>query len=251
VKTQERNLVAFLVVLMLLLWAGFIWHRDPAFPGSFAGGMLGIAAAILMFVPFLYSVIKRIKPLKKWVTQWVPMPRLLAWHVYAGVIGPILAVLHSAHRFESSLGIALIFLMIIDVISGFVGRYLLGQISSGVRAKTNLRNELYDEFQQSSLALCHQEQCEPRARLTSPYTSSLSAISLASWQGKSAVDSSEHQILRLVDAMSDVEYSIKMQGIIKRWFKRWLKFHIATSCTVSVLLIFHITAEIYFGLRWL
>tara|TARA_R110001599_G_scaffold353665_1_gene594920 strand:+ start:3313 stop:4068 length:756 start_codon:yes stop_codon:yes gene_type:complete len=251
VKTQERNLVAFLVVLMLLLWGGFIWHRDPAFPGSFAGSMLGIAAAVLMFVPFLYSIIRRIKPLKKWVTQWMPMPRLLAWHVYAGVIGPILAVLHSAHRFESSLGIALIFLMIIDVISGFVGRYLLGQISSGVRAKTTLRNELYDEFQQSSFALCHQEQCEPRARLTSTYTSSLSAIRLASWQGKSAVDSSEHQILRLVDAMSDVDYSIKMQGIIKRWFKRWLKFHIATSCTVSVLLIFHITAEIYFGLRWL
>tara|TARA_R110001592_G_scaffold43362_2_gene140540 strand:+ start:1413 stop:2168 length:756 start_codon:yes stop_codon:yes gene_type:complete len=250
-NSQERHLVSSLVGLMLLLWAGFIWHRDPAFPGSFVGSMLGIAAATLMFVPLLYLVIKRIKPLKKWITQRVSMPKLLLWHVYAGIFGPLLALLHSAHRFDSSLGIALIFLMFVVVISGFVGRYLLSHISSGIRTKTALRNDLYQEFQQASSAFCHQEQCAQVTQLSDTNTALLPAASMASWQGKSAVESSKHEMLRLVDALSDIDYSIKMHDIIKRWFKRWLKFHIAISCTLYGLLIFHIAAEIYFGLRWL
>ena len=250
-NTQERHLVTSLVALMLLLWLGFIWHRDPAFPGSFTGSMLGIAAAAFMFVPLVYLGIKRIKPVKKWVTQRVSMPKLLLWHVYAGIIGPVLALLHSAHRFDSSLGIALILLMLIVVISGFVGRYLLGHISSGIREKSALRKDLYEEFQLASAALCHHEQCEHVAQLTNTHTSLLPALSLASWQGRSASDNSRHEMLRLVDSLSDIDYSIKMHDIIKRWFKRWLKFHIAISCTLYVLLVFHIAAEIYFGLRWL
>ncbi len=250
-NSQERYLVGSLVGLMLLLWSGFIWHRDPAFPGSFIGSMLGIAAATLMFVPLFYLVIKRIKPLKKWITQRVSMPKLLLWHVYAGIFGPLLALLHSAHRFDSSLGIALIFLMFVVVISGFVGRYLLSHISSGIRTKTALRNDLYQKFQQASAAFCHQEHCAQVTQLSNTNTALLPAASMVSWQGKSAVDSSRHEVLRLVDALSDIDYSIKMHNSIKRWFKRWLKSHIAISCTLYGLVIFHIAAEIYFGLRWL
>tara|TARA_R110002049_G_C9177390_1_gene563014 strand:+ start:11080 stop:11835 length:756 start_codon:yes stop_codon:yes gene_type:complete len=250
-NTQERHLVTGLLVLMLLLWAGFVWHRDPAFPGSFTGGMLGIAAAAFMFVPFVYLVIKRIKPLKKWVTRRVSMPKLLLWHIYAGIIGPILGLLHSAHRFDSTVGIALILLMFIVVISGFVGRYLLGHISSGIRAKTVLRNDLYQEFQQASSTLCDQDQCDHVTRLTNTHPSLLPAMSLAGWHERSIGDSPAEKIPRLVDALSDIDYSIAMHDIIKRWFKRWLKFHIVISCTLYALLIFHIAAEIYFGLRWL
>lgn len=250
-KAQERHLVSSLVALMLLLWAGFLWHRDPAFPGSFAGGMLGIAAAFFIFVPLMYLVIKRVKSIKTWVTQRVSMSRLLLWHVYAGVVGPILALLHSAHRFDSTLGVALVFLMLIVVISGFVGRYLLSHISSGIRAKTTLRNDLYQEFQRASSALSHQEQGDQVARLTNTHTPLLPAISMASWQGISSPDRADDKFLNLVDAISDIDYSIKMHDTIKRWFKRWLKFHIVISCTLYVLVIFHITAEFYFGLRWL
>ena len=249
-STQERSLVSALIFLMLFLWLGFIWHRNPAFPGSFTGGMLGIFAAVFMFIPFLYLLIKRIKPLKKWLTKRVPMPKLLVWHIYGGVIGPILGLLHSAHRFDSTVGVVLIMLMLIVVISGFVGRYLLGHISSGVRAKTAQRNELYQAFQQASSAVSQGDSGSYTTEFTT-HMSLLPAISFSGWPDRSKDDRPSREILRLVDALSDIDYSIAMHDIIKRWFKRWLKFHIVISCTLYLVLIFHIVTEVYFGLRWL
>jgi hypothetical protein len=60
--------------------------------------------------------------LKKVVTQRVSMRTLLTWHIYAGIVGPILAILHTGHKFNSSLGIALTAMMILVTLSGFVGR---------------------------------------------------------------------------------------------------------------------------------
>ena len=106
-KEKERLLVAGLVVLMLLLWLGFPFHQSPRFAGSLWGGVFGVAGALLMLVPLLYLIVKRIKRLKKKVSQWVSMRTLLAWHIYAGVLGPLLVVIHSGHKYESTLGIAL------------------------------------------------------------------------------------------------------------------------------------------------
>src|SRR6266511_1478918 len=127
-KERERVIVSGLVALLLLLWLGFLLHRDPRFAGSFWGGVLAVAAALLMLVPLAYSAVKRIKPLQKLVTPRVSMRTLLAWHIYAGILGPILALLHTGHKFDSPLGIALTALMLLVVVSGFIGRYLLGQV---------------------------------------------------------------------------------------------------------------------------
>ena len=34
-NSQERTIVSSLVVLMILLWLGFLWHRDPSIPRQF------------------------------------------------------------------------------------------------------------------------------------------------------------------------------------------------------------------------
>ena len=46
-NSQERTIVSSLVVLMILLWLGFLWHRDPAFPGSFIGFGVGLSAVLM------------------------------------------------------------------------------------------------------------------------------------------------------------------------------------------------------------
>src|SRR6058998_545352 len=104
---REELLITSLVVLLLLLPLGGYVHRDPRFPGSLAGGVLGIAGAALMLIPLAYLVVKRVSWLKTWVTRAVSMRSLLAIHMYAGVLGPLLGVLHSGHTFSSPLGLAL------------------------------------------------------------------------------------------------------------------------------------------------
>jgi len=141
-KEREKLVVAGLVVLMLILWLGFPFHQSPRFAGSFWGGIFGVAGALLMLVPLLYLIVKRTKWLKKKVTPWASMKTLLAWHIYAGVLGPIFVVIHSGHKFESTLGIVLTAMTLLVVISGFVGRYLMNQFSQEIREKKKMLSAL-------------------------------------------------------------------------------------------------------------
>ena len=128
-KERELLVATGLTALLLILWMGFLVHRDPRFAGSLWGGILGVVGAVLMLVPLAYLIVKRVSPLKKLVTRSVSMRTLLSWHIYAGIVGPILVILHTGHKFVSPLGIALTAMTILVVLSGFAGRYLMNQFS--------------------------------------------------------------------------------------------------------------------------
>lgn len=249
-KERERDVVTGLVVLMTILWGGFLFHRSPEFAGSLSGGILGILAALLMFVPLVYMIIKRIKPIKRRITATVRMPTLLAWHIYAGVVGPILALLHTGHRFESPLGISLTVLMMVTVLSGFIGRYLMSQFSSEIRDKQKMLQALQSDYHRLADKLCQRAK-QPLAELSIKRSLLTPLLLFSSASGKHTGRRKSAKLLQIVDAMSDLEYSVKMHEAFKSWFGRWLKFHIVISLVLYVLLVFHIGIEIYFGLRWL
>ena len=77
---QERHTVTGLVILMMVLWGGFILHKAPSFPGSFVGSIIGIIATFFMFIPLLYMFVKRSKRLKDRFTKWMKMSTFLKWH---------------------------------------------------------------------------------------------------------------------------------------------------------------------------
>ena len=93
---------------------------------------------------------KRSKRLKDRFTKWMKMSTFLKWHIYAGIIGPILALIHTGHRFDSLVGIVLTLLMLLVVLSGFIGRYLLAQISTGMREKKKLSFNLLEQYESYS-----------------------------------------------------------------------------------------------------
>jgi hypothetical protein len=57
-------------------------------------------------------------------------------------------------------------------------------------------------------------------------------------------------MVRLAEAIADVEYAIKAHDTFNLWFRRSLKLHIAISIVFYGLLLLHVWAGIYFGLRW-
>jgi len=251
-KEREGAVVGGLTLLMLLLWVGFFVHRSPRFAGSLLGHSVGIAGAALMLVPLFYSIIKRVRPLKRMVTSVVPMRTLLAWHIYAGIFGPILVLLHTGHRFGSPLGIALTSMTITVVISGYIGRYLMRQIGTEIRDKKKLLQEAERQY---DLA---------REQLAGLGLSSAQLLKQAGFWGrlKTAffaqevdVDPSSAALVpraaRLAESRADLEYAIRTHEMFKSWFGRWLKFHILISLAVYVLLALHVWASIHFGLRWL
>lgn len=248
---NERAIASGLVVLLLLLWLGFLVHVDPRWPGSLAGSVIGIAAAVLMQAPYIYLVIKRIGPLRRAITRVVPMGRLLAWHIYGGILGPILALIHSGHKFDSPLGVALVTVMLIEVGSGFVGRYLLGQVNKDRGEKMAALARLRDAYQKTQDELSRWPGLLGATRLAR-WTMLLPfgrRLRNATFAGLPATE--PKRLIDLAVAIADVEGSIAADEFFRTAFGRWLRLHIAVATMLECLLVLHIWTGTYFGLRWL
>lgn len=250
-KERERVVVGGLVVLLLILWLGFLIHRSPRFAGSPFGGVLAVTGTVLMLVPLAYSIVKRIPQFKKAVTRYVSLRTLLAWHIYAGVLGPILVLLHTGHKFQSPLGIALTAMTLVVFASGFTGRYLMNQFSQTIQEKHQILTQLQLAYRSSATELAeHPEQ----VAMLQPLSGFFARL-IASWfvmPSETGADAAPVSLraIQLTDSIADLEYAIKTHEMFKRWFAGWLKFHIAISFALYVLLALHAWAGIYFGLRW-
>lgn len=222
---KERVIVLALGTLLLFLAPGYLLHVAPRFPGSLAGGVLGIAAASLMLLVLLYPAIKYIGWLKARVTRHVSLGRLLSLHIYGGLLAALLAILHSGHNYRSVLGIALVVDILVVVGTGFVGRYYLGHLGAEVRQQQALLGTLRSAYDRIALRLG----AAPGTPSTAP----------------------DVPILRLVDAIADTEYSLTVRETAKRITGRWMVVHTVGSIVLYGLLLLHIGSGIYYGLRWL
>lgn len=213
-REHERLIVGGVVSLILILTPGFLIHSDPRFAGSLTGSLLGIAAAILMLLTLAYPLFKRVGPLRGRVSmRWV-----LQLHILSGVLGPLLAMLHSGHKFDSVIGVSMIALTLALVTSGFVGRYYM--------------NQLTGELRQDKASLEALQASYSRLRNVSTPEQASKAVDLAG-------------------AISDVEQAIGAQGALKRAFGTWMVVHISATFAFVLLLGLHVWSAVYFGLRWL
>lgn len=252
-KEREKIIATGLTVLLLVLWIGFVFHRSPRFAGSALGGLLAVTGSVLMLFPLIYMIIKRVKRLKKWTTQFVSMRTLLSWHIYAGIVGPILVLLHTGHKFNSALGIVLTALTIVVVISGFVGRYLMQQFSTEIREKKAMLAELNKAYKREAAILQqHPEQVEMLRPFTGFFSRMIGSLFVreATPVEGSYLEKHPSAAIRISESIADVEYAIRTHEQFKKWFSKWLKLHIALSMILYILLSLHVFFAIYFGLRW-
>ena len=243
-RDRERTIVALLVLLMLTVWLGFLLHRSPRFAGSLFGGVLGVSGTILMLAPLAaYSTVKRVQIIKRRVTGWMSMRTLLAVHIYTALIGSILVLLHTGHKFDSPLGMALTAMVLLVVLSGFIGRYLMSHISRGLREKQEMLRRLQLEFEQMSDDLAHEkvEHTSNRSTPDRPWY----------WPGGwSQTEVSVSSVSAVTGGIADLEYSIAVHGWMKNRFQKWLRFHRVISEVLFFLLALHVWSGVYYGLRW-
>lgn len=250
---HERTIIGSMLILQLILWLGFLVHRSPRFAGSLTGGILAIAAALLMIVPpLLYSATKRIKFIKEKITKRISTGTLLNWHVYTSIVGSILAILHTGHRFESNLGIWLTAMMMLTVLSGFTGRYFLIYSSKEIKEKQTELNLLATQYNQLINEINQQPKSEETYIVSNNFISRAfnSFVGIRGFVTDSKTFLSKRAML-LAESIADLEYAIKTHEILKQRTARWLKIHIITSAAFYIFLILHIWSAIYFGLRYL
>lgn len=245
-KENERLVVAGGIAVLLLGWLGFLVHSSPRFAGSGIGAAFGITGAVLMLIPLAYPIAKRIPSLRVRMTAHISLQSLMTLHVYAGILGPLFAIIHTGHKFESWLGITLTGVMLLVVVSGFVLRYLLTYVSHEIKDKLLLLQTARGDLD-SAWGVIENSPAEakalPKWRLLTAGLTSL-GIDLSTASGPAA------EVTRLAESVADLEYAIRTHEFFKRWFSRALKVHIVLSVLLYLLLGLHVWAGIHFGLRW-
>jgi hypothetical protein len=91
--------------------------------GGHVGRTLGIVGSSMMVLMLLYSVRKRVPALRR----AGPLSRWLDGHIYLGVFGPLLVVLHSSFKVQGLVALSF-WSMLLVASSGVLGRYLYLQI---------------------------------------------------------------------------------------------------------------------------
>jgi hypothetical protein len=119
-RNKELWLSFFAILIITSLYAGVIyWTRRIPAAGNFFGHALGILGFLLMLsTEILYSIRKRSR-----IARWGPMAAWLQFHIFTGLVGPYMVLLHTSWKFNGLAGITTL-LTVIIVVSGFIGRYI-------------------------------------------------------------------------------------------------------------------------------
>jgi len=123
---RNRELwLAFLAMCLIgLIYLGvLLLTREIPPAGELFGHALGIFGFILMLMTeILYSLRKRTRSVR-----WGRMSAWLEFHIFTGLVGPFMVLLHSSWKFNGLAGIVTLLTGVI-VFSGFIGRYIFTRI---------------------------------------------------------------------------------------------------------------------------
>lgn len=136
VQNRELWLSALAIIIITAVYALFTWQTRLIPPASgLFGHLIGVLGFLLMLMTeILYSLRKRSRK-----ASWGKMANWLQFHIFTGIVGPYMVLLHTSWKFNGLAG-ATIALTLIIVLSGFVGRYLYTLIPrtvDGVEVETS------------------------------------------------------------------------------------------------------------------
>lgn len=125
-KITNREFWLSLLAMLIIggIYAIVVWRTKaiPAAAGLF-GHLLGIIGFLLMLMTeILYTLRKRSQ-----LARWGRMSDWLQLHIFTGLVGPFMVLLHTSWKFNGLAGLVTL-LTIIIVASGFVGRYIYTRI---------------------------------------------------------------------------------------------------------------------------
>ncbi len=124
-KNNAELWTAFVAAIFITLIYGVVTYFTRGIPpaGDLFGHGMGILGFILMLMTeTLYSLRKRSRSVK-----WGRMSIWLQFHIFTGLVGPYMVLLHTSWKFNGIAGVTTLFTIVI-VISGFIGRYIFTRI---------------------------------------------------------------------------------------------------------------------------
>lgn len=115
-------LLAALLITGLYLLVVFTTRNIPPASELFGHGMGVVGFLLMLMTETLYSLRKRSRSVR-----WGKMSTWLQMHIFMGLVGPYMVLLHTSWKFNGLAGVTTLLTLII-VLSGFIGRYIFTRI---------------------------------------------------------------------------------------------------------------------------
>jgi hypothetical protein len=205
------SLIAILCITAIYLGMVNYLGKIPAASGLF-GHLIGIVGFVLMLMTeILYTLRKRSR-----LARWGRMSSWLEFHIFTGIVGPYMVLLHSSWKFNGLAGITLLLTMLI-VISGFIGRYIFTSIprtADGIEVEAvQLEKQL--------------ERLEAEIR------------------GRS--ESRKRDIERLVDEQRKLQRQVRNLANTRRLMSLWHTIHVPIGLALFTAAFIHSVAAFYYA----
>jgi hypothetical protein len=229
-------------------------------PGGLIGHGLGIVGFLLMLcAETLYTLRKRLRRFTLGSTHtWLQL------HVFTGLVGPYLVLLHTAGRFHGLAGLVTL-LTVLMVVSGFVGRYLytaaprgldgaevgIQELEAQIAGADRQLKELGVEAGTTGLAAWMNED-PPRG------WRSVLGRHLLQWRYRRRLrrwlrqeQQAGHSQAASLEPLLVRRYRLWMQihslAVTRRLLSLWHLFHVPLGAVLFLLAFLHIGAALYYG----
>ncbi len=134
VKDLARRMELFfalgLIVFMIALFVfgRLYWDERYYVPEEGLGYWLGLVGGVMMLLAMVYGLFKHVAALRTlgWMKRW------LSLHIFFGIAGPLLVLVHSTFRLGSLNAAVALVSMILVFLSGVMGRFLYSKIHYGL-----------------------------------------------------------------------------------------------------------------------
>jgi hypothetical protein len=261
----ELNLSLLVVIILTTVYIAYEALATPAGSHPF-GRALGILGAMLMLMTeVLYSARKR------WgLIRFGQVRHWLSFHIFTGIVGPALVLMHTGLEFRGLAGLTM-FLTVVVVASGFLGRYIYTAVPRTMAGKEVDRRTLESQTvrQREMLLSWSAGKSNHIQRLVQQETAltargqkaSPLAILTRGWR-----EYSQHRRLQMSiralekeerARMSEIEALIKRQRQLKRQIDSlqtvrqmmtwWHTLHVPLGLTLFAAVFIHIIAAIYYS----
>ena len=251
------------IILITLVYALFSVHMNAA-PASRSlfGHILGVIGFILMLMTeLLYSLRKHYRR----AARWGRMESWLKFHIFTGVVGPYMVLLHTAWSFQGLAG-AVTLMTVIVVGSGFVGRYiytLIPRTAEGVELGGG-DLEYYRKATEAELQNLLAQ--NPAVIRTLPQDLiNLPQIAQSAWslivgriftefsfrwrwwrETRGAAGRQLRELKRLLDIRRELHYRIASLLLARRILAVWHAIHVPLGIVLFTTAFIHIGAAVYY-----
>ncbi len=248
------------VYLLVVVWLGSIPKAS-----DFFGHSLGVVGFLLMLMTeLLYSLRKRSRS-----NRWGRMSRWLSFHIFTGLVGPYMVLLHTAWRFNGLAGV-LLYLTAIVVGSGFIGRYIYTAVprsADGVMLEAEQINAMIarvdgqlSHFSDTRPAVAAQVRAERQPSQQPQKAEMLLVLGrLFSELGyrrqmrrqMRQVDAGQRQQVRRLQALMhqrrQLDRQLAMMAAARRLLAVWHAIHIPIGMALFTVAFIHIGAALYYA----